>query len=288
MRAYTTISKVQRDSDRIKEVYGKFEEAEIAYKYETYTYFRPMVYYFGIEIFENLIRALKANQILNYNLKDKKILEIGCAWGYRIKYFLELGADPKNLYGIDLLPYYLEKAKYLSPNTIKYICGDAQNLPFSDETFDIVSQFITFSAILDGDLQSKVASEMLRVLKSDGLIIWVDSRREGIKEKMDGIPYFEGIGKSTIEILFPNCSIEYKSIYLKPFVWKILLNSHVGIIQSVLKKLFFSKQAKEQPTAENFIKRESEQTINRVLLRIFRGLPFLKSHYFCIIRKKTK
>jgi len=53
-------------------------------------------------------------------------------------------------------------------------CGDASRLPFKDGSFDIVMQFTVFTSILDREVKKAVATEMLRVLKADGIILWYD------------------------------------------------------------------------------------------------------------------
>ena len=51
--------------------------------------------------------------------------------------FIKYGAKSKYLYGIDLLEDRIEIAKDISPN-INFKCGDASNLPFEDEYFNVV------------------------------------------------------------------------------------------------------------------------------------------------------
>jgi len=55
---------------------------------------------------------------------------------------------PENLFGIDLLSDRIEIAKKISPN-IDFQCGDASNIPFEDESFDIAMQNTVFTSILN-------------------------------------------------------------------------------------------------------------------------------------------
>jgi ubiquinone/menaquinone biosynthesis C-methylase UbiE len=50
----------------------------------------------------------------------------------------------------------------------------APALSFLDKTFDLVVQSAVFNSILDFEMKQQIASEMLRVLKDDGLILWYD------------------------------------------------------------------------------------------------------------------
>ncbi|MEM3112424.1 MAG: class I SAM-dependent methyltransferase [Candidatus Anstonellales archaeon] len=149
-------------------------------------------------------------------LKDMRILDVGCGAGGELRNFIRYGALPENLYGIDLLPDRIELAKRLSPN-INFICDDASNLPYDNESFDIVMQFTVFTSILDNDMKLKIASEMLPVLKPDGIIIWYDYFVDNPKN-----PDVKGIKKKEIYKLFPNCDIHLKRITLAPPIARLV------------------------------------------------------------------
>ena len=102
------------------------------------------------------------------DLKNKKnILDIGCGPG-------EITLDIANLTngqvtGIDIDPEKLEKAKiFLAdvPN-VKLLKADAQELPFEDETFDLVIFTITLTYIKN---KQKAINEMVRVTKPGGIV----------------------------------------------------------------------------------------------------------------------
>ncbi|HBE44910.1 MAG TPA: hypothetical protein DDW17_05500 [Deltaproteobacteria bacterium] len=97
-------------------------------------------------------------------LDDKVILDLGCGEGQILRDFIKYGARPESLYGIDLLPDRIESAKKISPN-IDFRCGNAEELAYEDEFFDIVMQSTVFTSILDMNMKKKIAGEMLRVLK---------------------------------------------------------------------------------------------------------------------------
>jgi len=64
---------------------------------------------------------------------------------------------------------YLILLTALSSN-IDFRCGNAEELPYEDESFDIVMQFTVFTSILDNEMKIRIAKEMLRVLKPKGIL----------------------------------------------------------------------------------------------------------------------
>lgn len=94
---------------------------------------------------------------------DFKILDIGCANGEFLKLMKQNGF--KNLYGIDLSENYVNKAKENSYMNIKM--GDALNIPFEDNMFDICYLDQVLEHLLDPKLAIK---EAYRVLKKDGYL----------------------------------------------------------------------------------------------------------------------
>lgn len=143
-------------------------------------------------------------------LTDIRILDVGCGSGSELRRFIEYGASPENLFGIDLLPDRISQARGLNP-LIDLRCGDAEELPYEDEYFDIIMQFTIFTSILDDTMKNNIAKEMLRVLKPDGIILWYDFY---IKKPTN--PDVRGIGKKEIARLFSNCSLNFKLITLVP------------------------------------------------------------------------
>src|SRR3989440_8774150 len=63
----------------------------------------------------------------------------------------------------------------LFPYTTLFRSGGA--LALRSDSFDVVMQVTVFTSILDPDLKRRVALEMLRVVKQDGLILWYEDRK---------------------------------------------------------------------------------------------------------------
>ncbi|HEX9036778.1 MAG TPA: class I SAM-dependent methyltransferase [Ktedonobacterales bacterium] len=106
-------------------------------------------------------------------LSEAVVLDVGCGSGLELRRFLDYGARPENLYGVDLLPKRIDAARAQHPG-IQWSVGSAHQLPFEDERFDIVMCFTVLSSILDATARDAVAAEMRRVRKQTGVIICHD------------------------------------------------------------------------------------------------------------------
>jgi len=67
--------------------------------------------------------------------RNIKILEVGSNVGLQLLFLQQMGFE--NLYGIELLPYAVELSKSRTEG-INIIQGEAQDIPFKDDYFDLV------------------------------------------------------------------------------------------------------------------------------------------------------
>lgn len=143
-------------------------------------------------------------------LENKMILDVGCGSGGWLRDFMHWGASPQHLFGVELLSERVRDAKRLNPN-FNLIQANGEGLPFGDRRFDIVVQSTMFTSILDTGTRERVAREMVRVLKNDGVILWYDFRYNN-----PGNPDVRGVGRQLIGSLFPGCRIDLRSVTLVP------------------------------------------------------------------------
>lgn len=191
--------------ERIKAVYER-RKKEVPFL--RYTLFNQANLFMVQRREEELLKAFVKHGVTD--LKVKRILDVGCGEGGELRNFIRYGAQPENLAAIDLLRDRIETAKRISPN-IDFRCGDASHLTFEGESFDIVIQFTVFTSVLDISMKQSIASEMLRVLKPDGFILWYDYHMDN-----PGNPHVRGVKKREIFELFPGCEIYLKCITLAP------------------------------------------------------------------------
>jgi len=143
-------------------------------------------------------------------LDDRRVLDVGCGAGGELARLMALGAQPYNLYGIDLLPDRIEAARQAHPD-IHFSCGNAEHLDFPDAHFDLVLLFTVFSSILDDEMARNVAYEVRRVLKPGGAVLWYDFRYNNPSN-----PNVRGMTKRGIRLLFLGFDIWLRTITLLP------------------------------------------------------------------------
>ncbi len=82
------------------------------------------------------------------DFKDKRVLDLGCGYGWHCKYAAEHGAA--FVLGTDISNKMLETAKQKnSHNRITYQCSAMEDLKFPAETFDIVISSLAFHYVKD-------------------------------------------------------------------------------------------------------------------------------------------
>lgn len=108
------------------------------------------------------IRKYELERVLPYFEKGKKMLEIGAGAGWQAKTLQEKGFD---IEGIDLKESNLVKERIWP--VIDY---DGKNIPFPDETFDIIFSSNVLEHIPH---VAEFQSEIKRVLKKDGIVVHI-------------------------------------------------------------------------------------------------------------------
>tara|TARA_B100000686_G_C16767036_1_gene962538 strand:- start:177 stop:899 length:723 start_codon:yes stop_codon:yes gene_type:complete len=100
-------------------------------------------------------------------IKNKNILEIGCASGYDAVNYAEYA---NSYLGLDISDEAINNCKALELKNAEFICVDGHILPVGDQTLDHV---IVTSLLHHLDIK-KTFSEIDRVLKHDGSLIFLE------------------------------------------------------------------------------------------------------------------
>jgi ubiquinone/menaquinone biosynthesis C-methylase UbiE len=205
----TTAESFRVEESRIQEAYAKRRSGNL------YSRFNPG-YLFMVQEREKLFLRLLSRQGC-VPFETKKILEVGCGSGDMLRDFIKWGARPENVIGIDLLPDRVAEAVHLCPKATEIHQGNAVKLQFPNNTFDLVVQSTVFTSVLDAAMKKEMASEMCRVLKPDGLILWYDYYMDNPKN-----PDVKGVKSQEIRAIFPKCEIRLRRITLAPPIARIL------------------------------------------------------------------
>lgn len=104
------------------------------------------------------------------------LLDVGCGTG-EVIYLLSHDLKDKKYVGLDLTPAMIEAAKLKHIENAEFIVGDAENLPFEENTFDIIlcsESFHHYPSPTD------FFNSVYKVLKPGGKLILRDYMAEGV------------------------------------------------------------------------------------------------------------
>lgn len=104
--------------------------------------------------------------IERYSAKCQTVLDLGCGTG--LSSYL-LSQKKEKVVGLDLSHLFLKKGneRYQAKNLL-LTTGDILELPFKDETFDLVSSYLVIETLPDVE---RGLSEMARVVKKGGVVM---------------------------------------------------------------------------------------------------------------------
>ena len=158
---------------------------------------------------QRLIRKILAERC-GEKINDLRFLEIGCGHGQWLTEFQVFGLREENMAGIDFDRERAVFAKSRFPMAdIRE--GTAEALPWPDGSFDIVFQSTVFSSVLSEDSQRQIASEMKRVCRKGGVILWYDFTCNSPSN-----PNVKGVGKRQVRKLFEPWHCESQTVTLAP------------------------------------------------------------------------
>ena len=164
-------------------------------------------------------RALRpiAEFLAGADQREIALLDVACGTG-RLLREIRLSFPAMHLTGLDLSPAYLKEAeRHLSGlRRVNLIAANAEVIPLPDASQDIVTTVFLFHE-LPGDVRRRVASEMARVLKPGGRLIFIDSLQMGDRNGWDGLleafpqrfhePYYRGYSIDDLDRIFAGAGL---------------------------------------------------------------------------------
>jgi ubiquinone/menaquinone biosynthesis C-methylase UbiE len=119
---------------------------------------------------ENIHQDEKSNACfysqIDFEIENKKLLDIGCGDGADLVYFAKNKAI---IYGLDPSTAFIAKAKEANPTGI-FVEAKGEAIPFGDNTFDIV---ISKWALQTSSDVKQILIEVARVLKPGGTLLFL-------------------------------------------------------------------------------------------------------------------
>ncbi len=159
-------------------------------------------------------RERKTRELLQragfFPLSGRRILDVGCGTGAQLGLFIEWGARPENLFGIDLIPDRIVAARRRFPR-ITFELANAESLPYADGAFNLVAAFTVFTSILNRGMTANVVREITRVLAPRGAVLWYDFRVNNPFNR-----HVRGMSRKQVQHLFPGFGVALEAISLLP------------------------------------------------------------------------
>lgn len=161
--------RLETHTQRVKEVYA---ERDNSGKAKLYTWNCPDEIYASYRKKAVLARALK--KVGLKKLDELEILDVGCGTGSWLRMLIEWDATPSRLHGVDLLENRILKAKKISFPEIDFRINNSWPLPYPDSSMDICAASTVFSSILEDEARNALSEEMVRIVRTKGMIIIFD------------------------------------------------------------------------------------------------------------------
>ena len=126
-------------------------------------------------LIDPLLRGIRLYVVKFSGMKaGDRVLDVCCGTGDQVFYYAEAGMVAS---GIDLDPNMIKLARKdkrkQALRNVSFQIADARNLPFKDNSFDYASISLALHE-KDRNVRDRVISEMKRVVKKGGALIFID------------------------------------------------------------------------------------------------------------------
>ncbi|MDC3984332.1 class I SAM-dependent methyltransferase [Polyangium jinanense] len=112
------------------------------------------------------------------DLRKLRVLEVGCGGGSNLAWLVEMGADPTELVGIDLVPERIEQARQRCAG-VRFLAGNILETDVGGP-FDVVMLFAVLTSVTNAETKQKIVERCLSLLRPGGALLFYDlmTRRE--------------------------------------------------------------------------------------------------------------
>lgn len=154
--------------------------------------------------------ALLLHEAKKFPAAGDKALEIGYGKIGWLADLISWRLRETDLHGIELDATRAAEARAALPHADLRV-GDAADLPWPDENFDLAIVSTVFSSILDPGVRKLIAAETARVLRPGGALVWYDLAVDNPRN-----PQVKGIDRARLKKLFPGFDAAIKRVTLAP------------------------------------------------------------------------
>ena len=154
----------------------------------------------------------------NRKVSESRLLDVATGTG-RFLTFVKDNYPRLDVTALDLSPHYLAQARrLLAPwSRTRFVQAEAEAIPAPDESFDAVTCIYLFHE-LPRKVRAQAAAEMARVLKRDGILVFVETIQTGDRPEFDGLlelfpigfhePYYADYIRQDLGELFSGAGLE--------------------------------------------------------------------------------
>ena len=216
---------MRTDSESKTEVQGVIERYARRKPGSLYSILRPEVILSTQELQRAILFMLAS--VCGYaadDLRNLKLVDVGCGYGGHLLDFLRFGFAPQNLRGVELLPDRAAAARTVLPRGIEVHEGDANLADVAPASQDVVFQSVVFSSLLDAIFQQQLADRMWSWVRPGGGILWYDFTMNNPRN-----PDVRGVPLKRVRALFPDGTIHARRITLAPPIARRVVQLHPSL-----------------------------------------------------------
>lgn len=133
---------------------------------------------------DHKLRDLEISYATQWVGPESSVLDVGCGYGFALSKYALLTSG--RLVGIDYSPTMVDKGKEFLRESgfierIDLVHASVLDLPFPDESFDVITSHRCLMALLSWERQEEALLELARVLKPGGVLVLMEGTFDGLE-----------------------------------------------------------------------------------------------------------